>query len=278
MLKGDVRNQTDVFWAIEDNEAVIHLACISNDPSFDLNPRIAKSINLDCFHHFVKGVKKHKPKRVIFASSSSVYGVSEEPNVTEASLCKPITDYSKYKLQCEDMLLKTDFPDTIVTVLRPATVCGYGPRLRLDVIINALSAKALSKGEITVHGGEQIRPNLNIKDMVLAYKAVLGARPGLIDKEIFNVGDRNLSVNELAFLVQEIIPAKIVREPVKDERSYRVDSSKIKKYLSFAPTHGLSSAITSLKDAFTDGLIGDIEDSRYHNLKRIKELLSKGDI
>lgn len=279
MIKGDVRSRTDVHWATQDMDAIIHLACLSNDPSFNLNPKIAKGINLDCFHHTISAVRKNKPMKFIYASSSSVYGVSALDRVDESAPCKPLTDYSKFKLECEEMIKDAGFKDTSWTILRPATICGYAPRLRLDVIINALAASALAKGTITVHGGEQIRPNLNVHDMVRAYVTVLKAPQGKVNKQTYNVGDQNKSVNELAFLVQEVLPsAKIVREPTKDIRSYRVDSSKIKKDLDFAPSYGLKSAIQSLKDAFTSGLIGDIDASKYHNIKAIREGLYEGSI
>ncbi len=195
MIKGDVRNRTDVHWATDGMDAVIHLACISNDPSFDLQPKLAKGINLDCFHHTISAVRKNKPMKFIYASSSSVYGVSKLDKVDESAPCKPLTDYSKYKLQCEDMIKDANLKDTAWTILRPATICGYAPRLRLDVIINALTASALAKGVITVHGGEQIRPNLNILDMVRAYVTVLKAPQGKVNGKTYNVGDENKSVN-----------------------------------------------------------------------------------
>ncbi len=278
MIKGDVRTRADVHWVTQDMDAVIHLACISNDPSFNLNPKLAKGINLDCFHHTISAIRKNKPMKFIYASSSSVYGVSAMDKVDESAPCRPLTDYSRFKLKCEEMIREANFKDTAWTILRPATICGYAPRLRLDVIINALSASALAKGIITVHGGEQIRPNLNIHDMVKAYTTVLKASQGRVNGKTYNVGDQNKTVNELAFMVQDITGAKINREPVKDIRSYRVDSGLIKKDLDFSPTFGLKSAIYSLKDAYLAGLIGDIEASKYHNLKTIREGISEGTI
>lgn len=278
-IKGDVRDRTSMHWAIEDSDAVIHLACISNDPSFSLNPKLAKEINYESFHHFTSAIKEKKPLRVIFASSSSVYGVKAENKVHEGLSCEPLTDYSKYKLMCEHMLLENEFPDSTVTILRPATICGYAPRLRLDVIINALTLDAITKNEIHIHGGEQIRPNLNIHDMVRAYKHVLRMPIGKINKQIYNVGGENYSVNELAFQVQNVIAsAKLCKKKVSDNRSYRIDSSKIKQELDFAPAYSLRSAIESLKQAFDAGLIGDPSESRYHNLKVIKELQNEGAI
>lgn len=277
-IKGDIRDHVDIGWAMADNDVVIHLACISNDPSFELSPKIARGINLDCFPHFVNAVKRLKPKRVIFASSSSVYGLSDEPQVTEDTPCRPLTDYSRYKLRCEKMLLDEELKDSTVTILRPATVCGYSPRLRLDVIVNALTINALAKGEIVVHGGTQVRPNVDIHDMVRAYVHVLKMPPGKVDKKIYNVGGENHTVNELAFMVQNLTGAKIKKENVSDNRSYRINSSKILRELDFKPVYALSHAVETIKKAYEAGLIPDYQNPKYYNLRVIKELLREGAI
>lgn len=276
MITGDVRDMTMVNWVIKDTDAVVHLACISNDPSFDLKPTLARSINLDCFHHTISAIRRHKTSRFIFASSSSVYGVREEPEVTEELQCRPLTDYSKYKLQCEKLIEEAKFVDTSWTILRPATICGYAPRLRLDVIVNALAIDAISKGEITIHGGEQIRPNLNIRDMVRAYKTVLKAPGNKVTGKTYNVGGQNNSVEDLAKIVKRIIPAHIRKEQIKDKRSYRIDSSKIKRELDFSPAYGIPEAVASINEAYIQGLIQDPENSRYHNINRLKELINEG--
>ena len=172
-IKGDMRDTQVVEKALEGCEAVIHLACISNDPSFELNPTLGKSINLDSFEPFVKAAIAAKVRRFIYASSSSVYGIKEENDVTEEMTLEPLTDYSKYKAACEEILFKYLSDDFTATVLRPATVCGYSPRQRLDVVVNILTNLAYNTGKIKIMGGKQLRPNIHIKDMVAAYIHVL---------------------------------------------------------------------------------------------------------
>src|SRR4051812_27679129 len=161
-VKGDLRNPADVARALQGCDAVIHLACISNDPSFDLNPDLGKSINYDCFRPLVRASKEAGVKRFIYASSSSVYGVKSDPNVTEDLALEPLTDYSKFKAMCETDLAEERAPSFVGVTIRPATVCGYAPRLRLDLSVNILTNHAINKGVITVFGGNQLRPNIHI--------------------------------------------------------------------------------------------------------------------
>ena len=165
-VKGDLRNPADVQRALAGCDAVIHLACISNDPSFDLNPDLGRSINYDCFRPLVKASKDAGVKRFIYASSSSVYGIKSDSNVTEDLPLEPLTDYSKYKAMCEEVLDQEREPGFVAVTLRPATVCGYAPRLRLDLTVNILTSHAINNGRITVFGGEQLRPNLHVEDML----------------------------------------------------------------------------------------------------------------
>ena len=158
VVKGDIRDSNLLKKIFKSQDVVIHLACISNDPSFELNPDLGKSINLDAFEPMVKIAKDMGVKRFIYASSSSVYGIKNEQNVHEEMSLEPLTDYSKFKAMCEDTLLKYKSSDFEVVVIRPATVCGYSKRQRLDVVVNILTNLAYNKGEITVLGGEQLRP------------------------------------------------------------------------------------------------------------------------
>src|SRR5205823_1532556 len=143
--------------------------CISNDPSFELDPALGKSINYDAFPPLVKLAKSHGVRRFVYASSSSVYGIKDEEDVTEELPLKPLTDYSKYKAMCEEVLERERAPGFTTLTLRPATVCGYSPRLRLDLSVNILTNLAYHKREITVFGGTQRRPNLHIRDMTDLY-------------------------------------------------------------------------------------------------------------
>ena len=274
-IKGDIRDLATVEKALNGCDAVIHLACISNDPSFELNPNLGKSINLDSFEPFVQIAKKMKVKRFIFASSSSVYGVKSEPNVTEEMSLEPLTDYSKFKAECEKILLQYASDDFICTILRPATVCGYAPRQRLDVVVNILSNLAYRTGKVKVMGGNQMRPNIHIEDMVRAYLHVLDAPKEKIQNEIFNVGYHNHTVMALGQMAQKIVgkkrPVELVVEETNDNRSYHVSSEKIAKKLSFYPKHTIEQAIEDLLHAFESGKLPDsLNDNRYFNIKTMK--------
>lgn len=272
--KGDLRDPNSVREFLKGSDAVIHLACISNDPSFELNPNLGKSINYDAFLPLVRASKEAGIQRFVYASSSSVYGVKEEAEVTEELSLEPLTDYSKFKAMCEDQLLQEAGGMTSL-VLRPATVCGYSPRLRLDLTVNILTNFAVNKGEITVFGGGQQRPNLHIEDMTDLYIQSLRYPAEKIDKKIFNAGYENHTVAQIAEMVQMEVGKhiSIKRVPTDDNRSYRVSSKKIALELGFKPVHTILEAIRDLKHAFEKGLIpNSFTDSRYFNIKRMQEV------
>jgi nucleoside-diphosphate-sugar epimerase len=271
-ILGDIRDRKLLINSCKGMDKIIHLACISNDPSFDLNPALGKSINLDAFPNIVDSVKENGIKRFIFASSSSIYGIKEEERVTEEASAEPMTDYAKYKWECEEILKKEK--DFEWTIIRPATVCGYAPRLRLDLVVNILTANALEKGKIKILGGKQFRPNINVKDMVRAYEFLLEAPSESINGEAFNAGDRNYTVEELAGIVNKVVPgAELEFVPTNDNRSYRIDSEKIKKELNFEPIFGIEEAVRGIVDAYKQGkIINALGNPMYHNIKRMKEL------
>lgn len=274
-IKADIRDLQAITDSLKGADAVIHLACISNDPSFELNPTLGKSINLDAFEPFVKATKNEKIGRFIYASSSSVYGVKEEAHVTEDMPLEPLTDYSKFKAECEKILLKYQSDDFICTILRPATVCGYAPRQRLDVVVNILTNLAYHTGKVKVMGGSQMRPNIHIEDMVRAYLLILESPKEKIQGEIFNVGYHNHTVMDLGKMVQAIVgerrPVELIVEQTNDNRSYHVSSEKIGKKLSFFPKYSIEDAIRGLVDAFAEGKLPDsLESSQYFNIKTMK--------
>jgi len=238
-IKGDIRDRKLLERVIPGCDAVIHLACISNDPSFELDPGLGKSINYDAFIDLVKVSKASGVKRFIYASSSSVYGIKPDQNVTEDLPLEPLTDYSKYKAMCEEVLTKERAPGFTVLTVRPSTVCGYSSRLRLDVVVNILTNNAINSRKIKVFGGEQMRPNLHIDDMVRLYVEALGWPAEKIDGKIYNVGYHNFKVREIAEMVQSVIgpEIKIVTTPTNDNRSYRVSSEKIKRELALKARH-----------------------------------------
>jgi len=276
-IQADIRDIDKLKPAMNNIDVVIHLACISNDPSFELNPKLGKSINLDSFEPCVKLAKEHHVKRFIFASSSSVYGIKKEENVTEEMILEPLTDYSKFKAACEDILLKHMDDNFEVCVLRPATVCGYSKRQRLDVIVNILTNNAYHKGKIKVFGGKQMRPNIHIDDMVNAYICVLDAPKDKIQGQIFNAGYQNHTVEYLSSIVQKRVSLKREVEleivPTNDNRSYHISSKKIEDILGFKPQYTIKDAVDSLVEAFESNKLTDpLENKLYYNIATMKEI------
>lgn len=275
VVKGDIRDKDLIKKKIPGHDVVIHLACISNDPSFELNPELGKSINLDAFSPLVNISKKSGIKRFIYASSSSVYGIKDEPNVNEKMSLEPLTDYSKFKADCETILLKNKSNDFIPIVIRPATVCGYSPRQRLDVVVNILTNLAYHKKEISVFGGEQLRPNIHILDMVRAYDYLIKAKGELVSGQIFNAGYENQTVNHLASLVKKVIgqDVTIKYQKTNDNRSYHISSQKIKDVLGFETKKSIEDAIKDLKNAFdSKKLDNTLTNEKYFNIKRMNNL------
>ncbi len=275
-IKGDLRDKEKLFRAAEGCDYIIHLACISNDPSFELNPDLGKSINYDGFFNIVEVARKNKVKRLIYASSSSVFGIKEKINVVEEDSCEPLTDYSKFKVECERILQKPENLDINWSVIRPATVCGYATRLRLDVVVNILTINALINKKIKIFGGTQLRPNINILDMVGMYELLLTAPSDKVNHQIFNGGFQNLPVAEIAKIVKETVnepEIEEVVEPTNDNRSYHINSDKICRVLGFKPKYTIQDAVKSIVDAFNNGLIEDgLNNPMYYNIKRMKEV------
>ncbi|WP_016753423.1 NAD-dependent epimerase/dehydratase family protein [Leptospira kirschneri] len=274
-VKGDIRDQNLLNQTIPGHDSVIHLACISNDPSFELNPNLGKSINLDAFRPLVEISKKHAVKRFIYASSSSVYGIKDEPNVTEDFSLEPLTDYSKFKADCEKILNEYQTDNFTTVTIRPATVCGYSPRQRLDVVVNILTNLAYHKREISVFGGAQLRPNIHIDDMVDAYLVLLRAPKEKIAGEIYNAGYLNFTVSEIANMVKEVVgeDVKLVTTPTNDNRSYHISSDKIYNQLGFRANRSIKLAAEDLKKAFDSGLLpNSLTDEKYFNIKRMQSI------
>jgi nucleoside-diphosphate-sugar epimerase len=275
LVTGDLRNPEHVAAALQGCDAVIHLACISNDPSFDLDPTLGRSINYDCFRPLVRASKDAGIRRFIYASSSSVYGIKNTPDVHEDLPLEPLTDYSKYKAMCEDVLVAEREPGFVTVILRPATVCGYAPRLRLDLTVNILTNLAICNGRITVFGGNQLRPNLHVEDMTDLYRLLLEAPDEAVDGRIWNAGYHNLKVMEIAEKVREEIGERveIVVTPTDDHRSYHVSSQRILRDLGFHARRTVENAIVDLRDAYAAGKVpNSMTDDRYYNIKRMQSL------
>jgi nucleoside-diphosphate-sugar epimerase len=272
-ITGDIRDLALVRTALRGVDAVIHLACISNDPSFELDPDLGKSINYDCFAPMVDAAKEAGVRRFIYASSSSVYGIKDEEHVTEDLALRPLTDYSKFKAMCEDVLMDKREPGFTTLILRPATVCGYSRRQRLDVIVNILTNHAFNNRRIRVFGGKQIRPNIHIEDMTDLYVRSLAWDDAAIDGKIYNAGYFNQAVDELAEVVRRRVgdDVAVVVEPTDDNRSYRIDSGKIKRELGFSADRSIDEAVDDLLAAFTSGKLPNaMSDPRYFNIKTMQ--------
>jgi nucleoside-diphosphate-sugar epimerase len=278
LIEADIRDSDKLSNSIKGCTDVIHLACISNDPSYDLDPKLGEEVNFNSFEPLVNYSINSGVQRFIYASSSSVYGVKEEEKVTEKLSLNPLTDYSKFKAMCEPILLEKTSNDFITTVVRPATLCGYAPRQRLDLSVNILTNHAVNERLIRVFGGDQYRPNLHIDDMCDAYLNLLDQPESLVNGEIFNIGAENMTIREISELVAAEIgqPLEIRVENTPDNRSYRVSSEYIKEKIGFTPKLGVREAVRDLKNAFSQGLLyNSLTDSKYFNLKRMNEVLSK---
>jgi nucleoside-diphosphate-sugar epimerase len=223
----------------------------------------------------VKVCVKNNVNKFIYASSSSVYGIKEEKNVTEDMKLEPLTDYSKFKGDCEKILNSYKSDNFITTTIRPSTVCGYARRQRLDLVVNILTNHAFHNREIKVFGGDQLRPNVHIDDMVESYLAVINADSKKINGEIFNVGFKNQSVNELANDVKEMIGSdiKIINTKSDDNRSYHVSSEKIKEILGFETKYTVKDAVLDLKIAFEQkSLLDTFDNEFFFNIKRMNNI------
>src|SRR5258705_1703875 len=281
VVNGDIRDTAKLAEALQGSDAVIGLGCISNDASFELDEKLSTSINLDAFERMVVATKRPGVRRFIYASSSSVYGVSESPDVTEDHPLVPLTLYNKYKGMCEPLLFKHQAKDFVCVVIRPATLCGYAPRQRLDLSVNILTNHAINAGKITVFGGSQKRPNLHVQDMCDLYKLLLTVEDAKITGQIFNAGFQNLSIMEIAQIAKRVVQEEfadkgdipIVTTPTDDIRSYHVNSEKITRLLGFRPKHNIEDAVRDLCKAFKQGkLPNSMQDTAYFNVRRLKEL------
>jgi len=280
LVVGDIRDRDTVNAVVIGCTDVIHLACISNDPSYDLNPLLGEEINFTAFEPLVQAAKAAGVGRFVYASSSSVYGVKEEERVTEDLPLEPLTDYSKFKAMCEPILLDASSDDFVTTVIRPATLCGYSPRQRLDLTVNILTNHAVNEQVIRVFGGDQYRPNLHIEDMCRAYLEVLRQPASKVNGQIFNVGADNMKVSEIAEIVASQVdgPVEVKVEPTQDQRSYRISSERIAEAIGFRPKFTINDAVADLQRAFINGdLPNSLTDPTYFNIRRMNEILDAAD-
>jgi nucleoside-diphosphate-sugar epimerase len=277
-IHADLRDAQALEAALFGCDAVVHLACISNDPSFELDPALGRSINYDAFLPLVRMAKRHGVERFIYASSSSVYGIKDEDDVTEELPLRPLTDYSKYKALCEEVLARERGPGLTTLIIRPATVCGYSPRLRLDLSVNILTNLAYHRREITVFGGTQRRPNLHIDDMTDLYVSAMQWPAEKIDGKIYNAGWQNLAIRQIAELVRQEVgdDVRITTSPTDDLRSYHISSEKIKRELGWVPKRTVADAVLDLLVAFrADKVTDPMTNARYYNIRTMQALMNE---
>lgn len=264
VIREDVRNADRIPMAGVD--VVMHLANIANDPCSDLNSKLNWEVNALATMFLVERAIDHKVPQFVFASSGSVYGVKDEPEVTEDLSLVPISDYNKTKMVSERVLLS--YADRIcVNIVRPATVCGYSPRMRLDLSVSLLTMQALVKQRINVFGGDQTRPNIHLRDMIRVYHHFL--EHGMKIPGIYNAGFENITIRDIADRVNSIVPSEINVTPSNDPRSYRLSSKKLLS-TGFVPKHSVEDGIRDVITAYRDGRLRDEE--RYYNIKTMKKL------
>ena len=235
-------------------------------------PVLEKKINLDCFRPLVEICKEAKLERFLNTSSSSVFGLKDEQEVTEDLPLDPLTGYSKFKADCEKILLEYKDEDFVVTSIRPATVCGYSKRQRLDVVVNLLTNFAINKRKITIFGGDQLRPNIHIKDLSRVFIKLVEADKKIINGESFNAGSINFKVKEIAEIVKKIVgeDIEIITQPTDDNRSYHISSKKLEKLIDFKCEYRVEDAVSEIKEAFNNKLIDNPElNDKFFNVKMI---------
>ncbi len=284
IINGDLRDHKKLKKSCENHDIFVHLACISNDASFVLDEKLSTSINLDAFEPMVRASKESGNRRFIYASTSSVYGVSDKKDVKEDHPLVPLTLYNKYKGMCEPILFEYTDENFEGVIFRPATVCGYAPRLRLDLSVNILTNHAVTNSKIKVFGGAQLRPNLHIQDYCDCVELLINADKTKIMNQIFNVGYQNLSISDLAQIVKKVVEIefpekgdiKIETSHSDDNRSYHINSDKIKTVLGFKPKFTIEDAVKELCYNFKKGTIkNSFEDDIFYNIKRMQKIQAK---
>lgn len=262
VVRGDIRNIHEV--DLDGIEAIIHLSSVANDPCGDLNPQLTWEISCLATMQLADRAKRMGIKRFIYASSGSVYGVTDEPQVTEDLELFPLSEYNKTKM-CGERIVLSYADDMVVQIVRPATVCGFSPRMRLDVSVNMLTMQALQNGRITVFGGDQTRPNIHIQDITDLYVFLLD-HPEHIG--VYNAGFENITIMDIARMVAEHVNAEIVVTPSNDPRSYRVNSDRLLA-TGFRPKHTVEDAIKEIVGMYRQGALKD--EDHFYNLKWMQQ-------
>lgn len=268
VIKGDIRNEKIVIKSLKGVDKVINLACLSNDPSSDIDPELTREINYTANKNVIKLAHEAGVKRYIYASSSSVYGLKNEDKVTEDLPVEPISLYSELKARVEDFLFSIRDDNFTVSAVRSATICGYSPRMRLDLLVNILTVSALANGKLFIDGGDQVRANIHISDISNFYITLLNADHSLVHNEAFNISDSNSTVIDMAKKVQSLIKCKVEFSDKVDPRSYKLNDDKARKILNFRNEYSIDRAILDIKKSFFEGRIR-IDDINCYNIKKL---------
>lgn len=272
-IRGDIRDPKTVEKAMVGRDAVIHLAAISNDPTGDVDEVLTRQTNFDAVGVLLTQAKASGVRRFINASSSSVFGIKHDPDVTEALEPEPLTYYSRYKALSEWLVISASSPEFCTVNIRPATICGYSPRQRFDLTVNKLTADGVAKRVITVHGGSQRRPNVGMTDVIALYERLLGVDSALINARTFNFGFENLTVMQIAECIQgelKDLNARIDRTETTDSRDYHISSRKIVDVLGYQPVSSITQEVAELRGAIEKGVFPDIDAPQYYNMKSMK--------
>lgn len=271
-VRGDMRDGPLVDRLLDGVETVIQLACLSNDPTSDLDPDLTRTINYDACADIIRRAKARGVRRFIYASSASVYGVRDNAAITEDMDLAPITLYSKYKAEIERVLFDAAADDFTTVAVRNSTVCGFSPRMRLDLILSIFVMAAMKSGVIKIEGGTQLRPLIHMEDLVDLYVLLLDAQDGAIQKQAFNISSDNFRVDAVARMVQAKLPCRLEFASFTDPRSYHVNTNKAQRVLGYTAKRSIGSAIDEIKEAFERGRIQE-DDARCYNIRHVKHLL-----
>lgn len=273
LVEGDIRDPKTVEKAVKGIDTIIHLAAISNDPTGDLDEVLTRQVNFDAIGLLLAEARKAGVKRFISASSSSVFGIKETSNVTEDLEPEPLTFYSKYKALSEWLVVGAASPDFCAVNIRPATICGFSPRQRFDLTVNKLTADAVRKRVITVHGGEQRRPNVGMTDMINLYGLLIETDAAKINGRTFNFGFENLKVIEIAKVIQSELADLNVEIKVTDtldKRDYHISSDKILRELNYKPVSSIRQEVANLRRALENGNFANVDAPEHYNMKFMK--------
>jgi len=271
--RGDICNIRDVAHAVQGVQGVVALAAVVGDPACEVDPRETMTINFESTRCLLDACREAGVQRLVFASSCSVYGANGDELLREESHLNPVSLYARTRIMSEEVLLQERGPVEVI-ILRLSTVCGLSRRMRFDLMVNTITARAAVDGRVKVIGAEQWRPHLHVRDAAAGFACAIEAPPQAAQGNIFNVGheSQNFTIGEVAEKVAHRLPNTVVEyaNGNGDRRSYRVSFERIRKHLGFVPTLTVDDAIDEIHTAIDSGRVTNYEDEQYHNVKWIR--------